>query len=92
MVGAREATAPREDPEEAAAVLRQQRIDPRIATNDTRPSEQIPWRCSRKFEQLKSGDVVLYPLNNGVVIAQVKRCAPSPSTRARRSDQSSSSC
>ncbi len=36
-----------------------------------------------KFEQLKSGDVVLYPLNNGVVIAQVQAVRTEPVDQKR---------
>ncbi len=64
--------------DEAAAVLRQHRLDPAIATNVTRASEQLPLTLLPKFEQLKEGDVVLYPLNNGVVIGQLAAVRTEP--------------
>ncbi|MCD6681933.1 MAG: EpsD family peptidyl-prolyl cis-trans isomerase [Burkholderiaceae bacterium] len=69
--------------EEAATVLRQHRIDPAIATNVTRPSEQLPLALLAKFEQLTPGDVVLYPLNSGVVIAQVRAVRTEPVDQKR---------
>lgn len=69
--------------EEAAAVLRQHKIDPAIATNVTRPSEQLPLALLPKFEQLKEGDVVIYPMNNGIVIAQVQAIRAEPVDQKR---------
>ncbi len=64
--------------EEAAAVLRRHKMDPAIATNVTRPSEQLPLALLPKFEQLKESDVVIYPMNAGIVIAQVQAVRAEP--------------
>ena len=65
------ALAPTKSIQEAASVLRGFGIDATIATNSTRPSEQLPIAILPQLDKLKEGEVVIYQQPSAIVIAQI---------------------
>lgn len=63
---------------EAAEMLRARGIDAPIATNATRPTEQLPIELLPKFSALTEGDVAIYPLGNAIVIGEIRSIQNAP--------------